>query len=143
MENAVEKIRVSNGIKIEVNDDGDTITIPVEDMQFMEKLYSMIDNVKKSSEKLSHASGENTRDQLNVVIEECKNIANEIDILFGTGSCRKIFGDVTPTPYVVIDFFNQIGTIIKKYAGERQRRIMEKYNTNGHNKSYKKNRYHK
>ena len=139
--NRIEKIRVKSGIKIEVNDYGDTITIPVEDMQFMDRLYTMIDNVKKSKDRLSAVKSDNTREQLNKIIEECKNITKEMDNLFGEGSCKKIFGDVTPTPYVVIDFFNQLGPIVGKYANERQSRIMQKYNVNGHRP--KKNYNHK
>lgn len=142
--NKIEKIRVNSGIKIEVNDAGDTITIPVEDMQFMDRLYGMIDNVKKSANRLSSVKNENTRDQLNKIIEECNNITQEIDALFGAGCCKKIFGDVTPTPYVIIDFFNQLGPIIGRYANERQSRIMKKYNVNGHRQgTKKKNYYHK
>lgn len=141
MDNTIEKIRVSSGIKVEVNDDGETITIPVEDVNFMDRFYNMIDCIKASAGKLTSTNTDDTREQLKIIIGECNNISQEMDNLFGQGSCRKIFGDVTPTPYAVIDFYNQIGPIIERYASERQRKIMQKYNVNDHQRKRKK--YHK
>lgn len=138
----IEKIRVNSGIKIEVNDDGDTITIPVEDMMFMDGFYGMIDKFTDASTRLSNLQTDDTREQLSAVIEECKMVTQEIDTLFGADCCKKVFGDIVPSPYVVMDFFDKIVPIIGKYANERQDRIAQKYNRNRQG-SKKKNYYYK
>lgn len=140
--NNIEKIRVNSGIKIEVNDAGDTITIPVEDMQFMDGFYGMIDKFTDASTRLSNLQTDDTREQLSAVIDECKMVMQEIDSLFGADCCKKVFGDIIPSPYVVMDFFDKIVPIIGKYANERQNRIAQKYNRNRQG-SKKKNYYHK
>ena len=138
----IEKIRVKSGIPIEVNDDGDTITIPVEDMQFMDGFYGMIDKFTDASTRLSNLQTDDTREELNAVIDECRMITQEIDMVFGVDCCKKVFGDIIPSPYVVMDFFDQIVPIIDRYANERQHRISQKYNRNRQG-SKKKNYYHK
>lgn len=129
-EAASEKIRVSSGISIEVNDAGDIIQIPVEDMQFMDGFYELIDGFTEASNRVKSMKGSGTKEQLNVMIEECKRITQEIDMLFGADCCKKVFGNIVPTPYAMADFFNQLLPIVGSYANERQSRIMQKYQKN-------------
>ena len=39
----MESIRVRKTLDIEVNDNGDMITIPVEDVQFLDGFYDLVD----------------------------------------------------------------------------------------------------
>lgn len=125
----IEKIRVNSGIPVEVNDNGDTITIPVDDMQFMDRYYGMIDEFEDIGSRLSAVKTDDTKEQLSAIIEECKRMTEEIDNVFGAGCSKKVFGDVVPNPYMVIDFFKQLQPIIGRYAAERQSRIGQKYNS--------------
>ena len=52
---------------------------------------------------------------------------DDIDKLFGEESCRKIFGNIIPTPFLIYDLFDQLIPIIKEHTNERQNRIAEKY----------------
>ena len=54
----------------------------------------------------------------------------QLDNLFGEGCCKKVFGDIVPTPYIMADFFDQMTPILNKYANDRQAKIAEKYNRN-------------
>ena len=101
MEN-VQKIRVSRGIVIEVNDAGETITLNVEDTMFL--------------------------DHVTLMIERTKGRRARIDDIFGADTCRKVFGDTVPGPYMIADFFDQLMPIAEKYMDERQKEIGKKYN---------------
>ena len=125
----IEKIRVNSGITVEVNDNGDTITIPVDDMQFMDRFYGMINQFQDAANRLSAVKTEETKEQLRAIIEECNKLTEEIDAVFGAGCCKKVFGDMVPNPYLVIDFFNQLKPIVGRYASARQSKIAQKYNS--------------
>ncbi len=137
----VAKIRVRSGIPLEVNDKGERITIPVEDVQFMEDFYNIIDKFTEAGERVAQCRDSDTKEQLKVLIGECKGIMEELDDLFRDELCRKVFGDIVPTPYAMADFFDQITPIVGTYANERQRKISEKYsksrqNNNDYHRNY-------
>ena len=126
----MEKIRVSRGVTIEVNDNGDTITMNADDQQFVEKFYGLIEKSNDISKELKREDVQKLSDheQLKVVIVKIKELMKDIDVLFGTDSCKKIFGEIVPHPYLIADFFEQLKPIVKKHVDARQRKIAEKYN---------------
>lgn len=134
------KIRVRKGIQVEVNDNGDIITLLVEDMQFMDGFYGIIDKFTQTAEKMSAVKTESVREQLKLLVEECRNLTQEIDLVFGDECCKKVFGDMVPSPYAMTDFFDQIAPILGKYANERQSKIGQKYNK--HRQGTKKKQYY-
>ena len=120
-------IRVNSGnIKVEVNDNGDFIVLR-KDMNFINKVNSFInglDSIKADYDNKIQAIDENDPGYEDKVID-ClyalhKELHDGIDFLFGTDTCKKVFGegveDVIPTFDGVIDFFEQVSPYISKLA---------------------------
>lgn len=137
------KLRVKSGIEVEVNDAGDKIVIPTEDALFVQRFQEMIlkfgqvrDEV---SQKMDNASRE---EQIKVVVEASRIIMNEIDVLLGENTCKKVFGDTVPSVFAISDFFEQLIPIVESSMNERKNRIREKYNRNrsGSKKPYRNRR---
>ena len=128
MEN--KKLRVSTGVKIEVNDEGDVIVARLNDNQFIERFYDIVETMEKVSEYVEseEMKAKESREQLAIVSEKTKDIMSDIDNLFGAGSCEKVFGDIIPSAYALADFFDQLIPIFEEFASEKQRSIAAKYN---------------
>jgi len=128
MEN--NKIRVTTGIVIDVNDAGETITVNAEDQNFLDRFYSLIEKLEELSNKTEEKAKEKLsyRDYQVFLKEETMDLMISIDELFGYDACRKIFGEnVVPGPFAIADFFSQLLPITEEYSNERQKRISEKY----------------
>lgn len=125
----MNEIRVNNGIVVSVNDSGDTITINADDQIFLEKFYTMIERIETIGEKIKSDEMKNKsgRERLQFMIDNTKEIMSDIDGLFGSDSCKKVFGDIVPSYYLLADFFDQIIPIVQEYANERQKKIADKY----------------
>lgn len=125
-------IRVNRGIVVNVNDNGDTITIPVEDQQFIDRFYRLIDKLDKISAEMNSDAVKalETRSQVQKLMELTKDLMEDIDEMFGEGCCRKVFGDMIPSPYLLADFFEQLTPVAEQYMDERQKFIAKKYNRN-------------
>lgn len=133
-------IRVSTGVKrIEVNDDGDCITLSLNDNAFLDRFFSAYENVQKLAEESAAketAIREQYRDaadqdgQLRATLalyrEAGASMWAEVDSLFGEGTCRKVFGGITPTLDLYIDFFSQLIPYLQEFAKEKTQR-MSKY----------------
>lgn len=115
----MQSLRIKKGIEVEVNDAGESIVIPVEDAQFSEKFYGLLN-------RFQAVESEITADK--TLIEVTKEIMAEIDDLLGQDSCRKVFGNIIPSPYLLLDFFDQLLPVFEEYIAERRERIAEKYN---------------
>lgn len=127
----MNKIRVNSGIVVEVNDNGDTITVNAEDQYFIEKflgLHEKLHNIAKMDTK--ELEEKNEHEQIGIMIETTKEIMAGIDGLFGENACKKVFGDIVPSPYLIADFFEQLTPIAEQYMDERQKKIASKYNRN-------------
>lgn len=124
------EIRLSRGVPIRVNDAGETIVMNVEDQTFVEKFYGLIDRLEAVSGEMQSEAVKNMgdHDQLLLMIERTKPIMAEIDAIFGPESCRKVFGDIVPNPYLMADFFDQLKPIAEQYVSKRQEEIKKKYN---------------
>lgn len=124
-------IRVKSSLRINVNDEGGVILIPVEDTQFIEDFYNLLDAFSQASRNIrSKIAGKNDADIVKPVAEEMRNMMTQLDNLFGEGCCQKVFGNIVPTPYIMADFFDQMVPILNKYANDRQTKIAEKYSKN-------------
>lgn len=129
----MEKLRRSSDsiIKIEVNDEGDIITINLSDREFPNRFYKLYENtvnhVAEFEGRKEDFDNLTVEEQLNVDIEMHKAIMVDIDNVFGVGTCKKVFGDIVPDVVEITDFFEQIIPILRKYGQQRQNRISQKY----------------
>jgi len=141
----MEKIRVQSGIEIEVNDAGETILVLAEDPNFADRFYGLAELFEKQKAEIEAPSlnALPERERLQVYIQKMETVKVEIDNVFGEGCCRKVFGNICPSPLLVADFLAQISPIIKKNTDERQKKILDKYtpgkNRNQQGKPYYKN----
>lgn len=126
MEN--KKIRVSTGVTIEVNDNGETIVARIDDANFVSGFYDLLDFMERTQNEIESTEHETDREKLNFVTDKTQDIMSQIDLLFGADTCRKVFGGTIPSAYAIADFFDQLLPIFEDYANERQRKISEKYN---------------
>ena len=125
----MNEIRVNRGIVVNVNDDGDTIVINTEDQRFMDNFLLLTEKLDKISKEANapELESKSEREQLQYLMEKTKIIMADIDGLFGKDACKKVFGDIIPSPYLIADFFDQMIPIAEKYMDERQRKISQKY----------------
>lgn len=125
----INEIRVNNSIVINVNDNGDTITVNVEDQLFIEKFYVLCDRLDGLKKELdtSEVKSKSEREKLQFMIEKTRGIMADIDSLFGEDACKKVFGDIVPNVYLIAEFFDQLTPMVEQYVGERKKRINAKY----------------
>lgn len=126
----MNEIRVNSGIVVNVNDNGDTITINVEDQSFIDKLFGFYNRIDSVANEMNtpEMEGKSEREQLDSVIEKTKEIMKDIDGMFGDNACKKVFGDIIPSPYLIADFLDQLVPIANQYMDERKKKIAERYN---------------
>lgn len=155
----MDSLRVSSGVKkIEVNDNGEYICIPIGDTAFYEKFAGILryfndkqDDINKKTTELSekYKGVEISRDEdsvseteVNMIMdasklysELCRDVCEKLDDLFGEGCCRKVFtGIEIPSMELIHEFFEAITPYFKKYADERNKKIIQKYNKKRGNK---------
>lgn len=125
----MESLRVNTGIKIEVNDEGETILIDTENALFREKYQALIDNLDVISKDMEsvNTDGMTEEDFHALYVEKMREIMAELDKVFGIGSCRKIFGDIVPSIVAVGELFEQLNPIVLKYAKAREEKINKNY----------------
>lgn len=123
------KIRISNGVKkIEVNDDGEFILLPVSDDGFVLSFYRLMEDIKKKGGELSEEiGGEETVDSVEKIVAVEREIKQKVDALFGDGTCKKVFGDILPSMDLFVEFFGSLVPFLEEYKNERTAK-MEKYN---------------
>ena len=142
----MDSLRVDSGIKnIEVNDNGDYISIPISDTSFYERFGTLIKcfeskqaEIEQRVKELSERHKDKLDDDTDMIVGSierysrfCQDVCTELDKLFGDGCCRKVFvGIETPGIELIGDFFEQITPLINQYARERNERINLKYNRN-------------
>lgn len=143
----MEKIRVqsSEQVEIEVNDNGDFITLDPLDLDFPLKLNKAVSELEKKTSLFKQAilvieKREDTKEKNELLtrnqkekfqkyekyLDECGTIINN---LFGEGTCRKVFGD---KKYFGMyeDFVNALEPILKKLYGNTEavvERVKSKY----------------
>lgn len=125
----MDAIRVYGGITVEVNDYGDTITVPVEDQRFMDKLFNFWDHMEAVAAEMGspEVNGMDRREQLRLMLDRTTELMADLDDMFGEGCCKKVFGDMVPGAYLIADFLTQLMPVMEKYMDERQKAIAQKY----------------
>lgn len=127
----MEEIKLCSGIEVKVNDQGETITLNVEDQQFTEKFYGLLDRMDQAKQHMESEAVKtmSEHEQLKESIEMTKGILRHMDEIFGPNTCRKVFGNIVPNMYLIADFFYQIKPIVDKYMGKRRNEISARYNS--------------
>lgn len=127
----MEKIKIGHKVEVEVNDAGESIVLNFDDCAFIDSFFNIADSLEKASEFFNGEFNElNEHEKVKATKEKMQEIMNDIDSLFGDGSCKKIFGNIVPSPYLIYDLFEQLAPMIEKYSNERKEKIAEKYNKN-------------
>lgn len=137
----MEKIRVNTGVKrIEVNDNGDYIALSLSDNDFLNRFFTLYENSQKLANEYASSEAQIIekyqgaaetseaclREVLSIYTEAGKSMMSEIDNLFGEGTCKKVFGDITPSFELYFDFFEQLTPYLQEFAKEKTQR-MSKY----------------
>lgn len=128
-----DSIRInSTGKKIQVNDSGDFITLELKNTTFMSGLIGLMRELEADSKALLSqipTEGANSVEEVSASMaqaaEVCGKLAARTDEVFGTGTCRKVFGEQAPGIYEFADFFGQIGALVRKYGAEEAARAAE------------------
>lgn len=103
----MEKINaIKGGTEVQVNDNGDTIVCNFGSQEFYADFTELIDNLEKVKKYV--AAEEFTRkpeiEQLRIMIGKTNEIMSDIDRVFGERTCKKVFGEITPSPILITDF---------------------------------------
>lgn len=138
------KLAIDNGTrKIEVNDQGECIILPLGDQAFVSGLLELMKKFSESAEKVESAidaAEEDTDSVLKAVdlnLNVCKEIASQTDSLFRDEVCRKVFGDIVPSLTTFAEFFDKLAPFVRAYGEERTsetKRRIAKYTQKYHKK---------
>lgn len=124
----MESISIKRGIEICVNDNGETINVDLDNTLFLEKFNGLIERVGKIADSIDTKAELTDTEALKLVTDKMEEVIKEIDNVFGADTCKKVFGEgVIPTPYPVMDFFEQMNPIVEKYSKARENKIKMKY----------------
>lgn len=142
----MDSLRVNNGIKnIEVNDNGDYISIPISDTAFYERFGTVMKNfeqkqaeIEQKAKELSEKHKDKPHDDVDMIVDSvqlyselCRYTCAELDKLFGEGCCRKVFvGIQNPGVELIGDFFEQITPLLNQYVQEQNKKIKLMYSRN-------------
>ncbi len=117
----MDKIRVGSSIKkIEVNDEGGYILLPLSDNDFTVRFYRLLEDLQRSGEKVDIIG---TVEGVEQIVEIEKSVKERVDALFGPDTCRKVFGDITPSLDLFVEFFGALLPFFEAYKEERMRRM--------------------
>lgn len=132
----MEKIRLQRNVKhIEVNDNGEYITLDFDDLDLPYRYYGMLKKLEKDRVKFSEELAEKFKDKsAEDCTEELVNAERELNIyfrdavdeVFGAGTCRKVYGDILPSLEMHLQFFDALRPFFEEEAKRRQER-MSKY----------------
>lgn len=121
------KIRITRGIKkIEVNDDGEFILLPVSDDGFVVRFYKLMDQISGQAEELEKQETADITGQLDLVekiVAIERKTKQDVEDLFGEGTCRKVFGEILPSMDLFVEFFGSILPFFEEYKKERMRKM--------------------
>ena len=119
-------------LRIKVNKNGDTIALQntasflIGFMTFADCLGILSEDVQK---KLGSLPNDDRWEQLKVISLHDNDLYESIELLFGVGTCKKVWGEgefeVTPDIPMVINFLN----FLMPYISELAEGIKKKYNT--------------
>lgn len=139
----MEKLRlVSYAKEIEVNDNGDTILLQVEDQSIPRKLKKLLktlgDKIKELESIYDEADTDTIEDKADIDTIEDKAYIDTIedkvyemslfakaaiDDIFGVDTCKKALGDIVPPVEKCIEFINKVVPYFEAYNKERAQRL--------------------
>lgn len=132
------KISIDRKVKkIEVNDQGEYISLPLADQDFMSALMDLVQDFKGMEgayqagfDKINAMPTSTEEEQIDRCAaacefnaKTCKELQEKVDKLFGDGACRKVFGPGTPGLFEFAQFFTQLAPIVKGAQEERWARV--------------------
>lgn len=133
-------IRANTGsVDIDVNDNGDKISFSISDNNFLKQLSDFFEwffGAKEEVEKLESKkeSDQNEFNEFKSLVaaqeELSKQTMEKIDVLFGEGTCKKIFGAISPTFVCVVDIVMQLSEEIERIAKEHNQYFASRYSRN-------------
>lgn len=120
------KIRINSSTKkINVNDEGEFILLPLADDSFVLGFYKLMDYVQDSARRIpgltEDAAG--NVDAVEQIVELEKETRAKVEALFGEGTCRKVFGDILPSMDLFVEFFGSVVPFLEEYKQERVKRM--------------------
>ena len=124
-------LRVDSGVKrIEVNDNGDYIAVNISDNSFFKRFDDFVAWLNAKNEEADRIANDSSGDfteRFGAYDALCKEACAELDSLFGSGCCKKVFPDVeSPGMELIADFLDQIVPILQGFAAERNQKITSK-----------------
>ncbi len=129
-----KKIKMeSTTIKIEVNDNGDFILLPLGDEKFILDFYKMLDEVRKKINTDTGNNPDSDSDPENIIAkmqrmtEVSDFLFERTESVFGAGTCKKVFGEGRPGVIMFWEFFNKILPFLEEYQNEHNVGL-KKYN---------------
>ncbi len=134
---ATNTFRINTGaVKIEVNDEGEFITLPFGDQSFPSRFFALIEDFNsreaefkgkaENIEKTDQAELEKAASNVALNLEIHQYFKTEIDKVFGAETCRKVFGDIVPSVELYAEFFDRLKPYFDKFNKERTQK-MKKY----------------
>lgn len=128
---------VSNVVRLTINDDpGRVITFNPQDVGFVERFFTLMDNVEAKEaeytarlEDIQQDKGENTfgvpnavRKEIALTAEICAYMREQIDMVFGAGTSQTVFGDLN-----VPDMFGEFFAGIAPHISAARAKAVKKY----------------
>lgn len=111
-------------VEVEVNDDGDRITLPVSDERFIKKVF---DYAERMTEEAKNIPDSETATAVEIVagnINFHESAKSEFDVLFGAGAYKKVFGDdILVGAEYILEFIEGIAPILSEYTTKRIQKI--------------------
>lgn len=118
-------IMVNTGTKvIGVNDNGDTIHLPLGDQEFTRNFLKLMQELSDKAQKIAEqikAVKEDTDKvtQLSMVADLnltiCQQMKERVDAVFADDVCRKVFGDIIPGLDAFSEFFEKLSPFVLEY----------------------------
>ena len=146
-----DKIHIETGTKIiEVNDAGETISLPLGDQAFTGGLVELMQTFSEKADELSDAVGKIDKnadsaekaaalsDVASLNLRICTEMKEKTDALFADEVCRKVFGGIVPSLSAFSDFFDQLSPFVAKYRDDlikSYKKSVEKYTKKYHRDS--------
>lgn len=119
----MEKLRIDSGTKkVEVNDEGEYILLPLSDNSFTVGFYRLLEDVNRSGETLP-VDITGAVDGVEQIVEIEKHVKERVDALFGPETCRKVFGDITPSLDLFVEFFGALVPFFEEHKEARMRKM--------------------
>jgi hypothetical protein len=131
----MSEIRIKSDNKvIKVNEKGETITLPFSDATFPQRFFGMGEKIEKEQKKLTEKAAqieggdaERMMQEVKLYAEFHEAMAAQIEELFGTGTCEKVFDTKIPSAGMIAEFFDALHPFFEEYAKKMEGGKFDKY----------------